>query len=676
MLKNHVVAGVLALFAAAPALTQPAPAAPAATPAAQSVPASSPAAMFGVRESVEQIDISPDGRHVVYLQPGPGRVTIVFVSDLAGNAAPRVVVRSDGNPERIRSCNFVTNERLICQISGMATIAGILTPFSRLVSLDTTGQNVRMLGQRESFYDSRLRQFDGEILDWLVGQDGQVLMTRDYVPEEGRIGTRMVRRVDGRGVDRIDVRTLRSTTVEPPNRAAGWYLSDGRGVVRVMAAPQTRSGTGAQLSNQVDYFYRAAGSHDWHRLGSSGTRAADDMVPLAVDPTLNAAYILRELNGREALYRIKLDGTMATELVYANEHVDVDDVIRASHGSRVIGVTFAEEQRRVVYFDTEYAALARSLGRAIPNLPLIDFGSASTDGNQLLVHASSDSDPGRFYVYDRTGRNLNEILMVRPELENVALASVRAVTYPAADGVSVPAYLTLPPGSNGRNLPTVILPHGGPTARDEGNFDWIAQYLAHQGYAVLQPNYRGSAGYGDQWLQQNGFTGWRTSISDITAGARWLIQQGIADGNRMGIVGWSYGGYAALQAGVAEPRMFKAIVAIAPVTDLQQAKDDMRDYTSARNVADFIGTGPHIREGSPLQNVAAIQAPVLLFHGDRDLNVRVVHSQHMDEALRGAGKRSELVLFPGLEHDLADSGVRVQMLQRMGDFLAAQLGGH
>jgi len=220
----------------------------------------------------------------------------------------------------------------------------------------------------------------------------------------------------------------------------------------------------------------------------------------------------------------------------------------------------------------------------------------------------------------------------------------------------------------------VILPHGGPTARDEWGFEWLPQFLAHQGYAVLQPNYRGSAGYGDQWLQQNGFRGWRTSIGDINAGARWLAAQGIADGHRMAILGWSYGGYAALQSGATEPGLFRAIVAIAPVTDLQQAKDDARDYTNARNVAAFIGSGPHITEGSPLRNVSAITAPVLLFHGDRDLNVNVIHSRRMDSALRGAGKRSELTIFPGLEHDLADSNARTQMLTRIDAFLSANLG--
>jgi dipeptidyl aminopeptidase/acylaminoacyl peptidase len=365
---------------------------------------------------------------------------------------------------------------------------------------------------------------------------------------------------------------------------------------------------------------------------------------------------------------------MATELVYANDRVDVDDVVRSSRGSRVIGVSYVEDQRRIVYFDREYAALARSLARAIPNLPLINFGSASADGNRIIVHAGSDSDPGRYYVFDRPSHALNAILIDRPELEGVTLATVRSVSYPASDGVSIPAYLTLPPGRDGRNLPAVILPHGGPTARDEWGFDWLPQFLAHQGYAVLQPNYRGSAGYGDQWLQQNGFRSWRTSIGDINAGARWIAAQGIADPNRMAILGWSYGGYAALQAAATEPTLFKAVVAIAPVTDLQQAKDDFRGYTNASNVADYIGSGPHIVEGSPLRNASAITAPVLLFHGDRDLNVNVIHSRRMDAALRGAGKRSELTIFPGLEHDLADSNARTQMLTRIGAFLSSELG--
>ena len=644
--------------------------------AASAQQAPDPAELYGVRESVEQIDISPSGNQVVFLAAGTGRSTVVLIADVGSEAPARPIARADGNPDRMRSCRFVTNERLVCRISGMAVVNDLLTPYSRLISLDTDGRNITNLGQSSSYYDARVRQFDGEILDWLTPADGAVLMARDLVPEEGRLGTRLSRTANGLAVQRIDVRTLRMTTVEPAHAAASGYFTDGRGEVRLMEEPVRRGGADGELSTRVDYRYRATGSHDWQRFGSFDSATGEGMVPLAVDPELNAAYVLRKLNGRGALYRVKLDGTLASELVYANEHVDVDDVVRASHGARVNGVTFAEQQRRTVYFDPIYAALATSLSRAIPNLPLIDFGDASADGNRILVHAGSDTDAGRYYVYDRTTRQLNEILMVRPALENVAGATVRSVSYPAADGTPIPAYLTLPPGSSGRNLPAVILPHGGPAARDEWGFDWLAQYFAHLGYAVLQPNYRGSAGYGDQWLQQNGFRSWRTSIGDISAGARWLVAQGTADAHRMAIVGWSYGGYAALQAAATEPSLFKAVVAIAPVTDLQELKDDFQNYTTAGNVVEYVGSGPHIGEGSPQRNAAAIAAPVLLFHGDRDLNVNVNHSRRMDAALRSAGKRSEVTIIHGLEHDLADSQVRIAMLQRIGAFLQTELAAH
>jgi dienelactone hydrolase len=661
--------GAIVLLAASAVSASAQPAAPAQQPAQEAV---DPSHLFGVRESVQQIDISPDGSHVVYLQPGAGPTTIVYLYDLNGGSEPRIVIRSNGSPERLRWCNFVTNDRLICQVVGISDVAGSPVPFSRLISVDSDGRNVQLLGQRPSFYDARLRQFDGSILDWTGGADGTVLMAREIVPEQERVGTRMTRRSDGLAVDRIDARTLRSTRIEAPNERAGAYISDGRGHVRIMATPEMRTNTG-MLGTRTNYLYRTVDSRDWRPFASFDARTGLGMVPLAVDPDLNAAYVLQKLDGRFALYRVKLDGTLAAELVYASEQVDVDDVVRSSRGARVIGVTFADDRRRTVYFDRDYAALARTLGRAMPQLPLIDFGSASADGSRILVHAGSDSDPGRYYIYNRTTRNLGEIMLARPQLENVPLASVRSVSYAAADGTSIPAYLTLPPGREPRGLPAVVLPHGGPSARDEWGFDWLAQYLADQGYAVLQPNYRGSAGYGDQWLQRNGFTGWRTSIGDITAGARWLAAQGIGDPRRMAILGWSYGGYAALQAGVSDPALFRAIVAIAPVTDLQQAKEDFRNFSNARNQSEYIGSGPHLVEGSPLRNVAAITAPVLLFHGERDLNVPVIHSRRMDRALRGAGKRSELTVFPGLEHDLADSSARQQMLERIGNFLRTEL---
>ena len=642
-------------------------------PLASAQPAPDAAALFGARPHIEQIDLSPDGQSVVYLTPGPGESTMVVVQRLGATEA-QVVLRADGDPERLSWCSFVTDDRLVCRILLMERRGDFLIPYVRLLSMRSDGTDPKLLGERESFYDEYRRQFDGTIIDWMPGQNGEVLMSRAYVPEAGRMNTRLVRTTEGLGVDRVDVRTLRSTSVERPNPNAFQYMTDGRGNVRIMGTQPMRGATG-QVSSRLDYYYRSGSGGDWQEFSHYDTLTREGMYPVAVDSAANAAYVIRRLNGRDALYRVKLDGTMATELVHANDQVDVDGVVLSDRNSRVIGVTFADESRRVVYFDDDYANLARALGRAVPNLPLIDFVESSHDGNRLLIHAGSDSDAGRYFVFDRAARNLNEIALVRPQLENVRLANVRPVSYPAEDGTSIPAYLTLPPGSDGRNLPAVVLPHGGPESRDEWGFNWLPQYLANQGYAVLQPNYRGSAGYGEAWLQQNGFRSWRTSIGDINAGARWLASQGIADPHRMAILGWSYGGYAALQSGVTEPELFRAIVAIAPLTDLQEWKDERRWFATGRNLREYVGDGPHIAEGSPARHASRIAAPVLLFHGDRDLNVLVGHSRRMHDALRDAGKQSELIVFEGLEHDLGDGDARRRMLERIGAFLRANTGG-
>jgi acetyl esterase/lipase len=628
------------------------------------------AELFGQRASLQDVDISPDGQSIVYVAPGAGRQTVAYIASLEGGT-PQPILSTDANPQRLSWCSFVTNDRLICRIHALTDFAGTLIGNSRLLAIDTDGTDPQELGQRRSEYDAYVRQFDGAILDWLPGEGGDVLMSQEYIPEAGRIGTRLIRKKEGLAVERIDTRTLKKRTIEPPIEHAADYITDAHGNVRIMMAARSQGATG-QLSPIIRYHYRRPDRDDWEEFSSYNMLTGDGMVPIAVEADLNAAYVLKRLNGRDALYRVKLDGSMATELVYANEKVDVDDVVRAANGQRVIGASFAEERREVLYFDEEYKKLAASLSKAIPNLPLIRFDGASSDGNRVLVFASSDSDPGRYYVYDKAKRTLNEIMLVRPKLENVQLASVKPISYPSSDGVSIPAYL-LPPGKEAKSLPAIVLPHGGPSARDEWGFDWLSQYLASLGYAVIQPNYRGSAGYGEAWLDKNGFQSWRTSIGDVTAAGKWLVIQGIADPDRLAILGWSYGGYAALQSSVVAPDLFKAVVAIAPVTDLELLKTDARHYTNSSIVADYVGNGPHIEAGSPLRNVQAISTPVLMFHGDRDINVDIGHSRAMADALRDAGKPGELVVYEGLEHSLVDSEARTDMLTKIAGFLSANL---
>jgi dipeptidyl aminopeptidase/acylaminoacyl peptidase len=637
-------------------------------PVATTTAADPLALKFGSRENASAMSLSPSGRLVAFISPQPqGNGTVAYIADVtSGKLSP--FLRGGRTGEALRGCSFVTETRLVCHYRLISMMEGHPVPFGRLIAVNADGSGVKQLGESASFYDAALRQFDGEIIDWLPGQNGSVLMAKTFIPEEGKIGSNIARTRSGLGVTRVDTLTLRTTDVEPPRNGASDYLSDGRGNVRLMELQETEQG---RITGRYKYLYRTSGSREWKQLTPFQTR---DLVPLAVDAATDSLYALKPLNGRKALYRIKLTDPVSTELVASDPRVDIDNVVRSANGARIVGYTLVDDKRKTVYFDPDYKGLHDRLLRALPKLPLIDFLGSSADDTKVLMFAGSDSDPGRYYVFDRTSKQLGEVVSVRPDLVGQSLASVQPVSIPVGDGTMMPAYLTLPVGKPGKGLPAVVLPHGGPSSRDEWGFDWLAQYLAARGYAVLQPNYRGSAGFGEAWMMQNGFRSWQVSIGDIAAGARWMASQGIADGNRIGIVGWSYGGYAALQAAATQPRLFKAVAAIAPVTDLARLKQDREFYTDSRVVEQFVGNGPHIRNGSPLQQAAAIKVPVLLAHGNLDLNVGVDQSVRMEAALRQAGTPVQFLRFPTLDHQLEDSTARRQLLAQVGALLDRTIG--
>jgi dipeptidyl aminopeptidase/acylaminoacyl peptidase len=453
--------------------------------------------------------------------------------------------------------------------------------------------------------------------------------------------------------------------VESAKVMARHYLTDGHGRVRIMGIDQ---GTDYD-SGVLRYSFRKKTGDAWHELGSLNAAQRDGFAPEYVDRNLDVVYGMKTVDGRLAAYSIALDGSGTERRLLARTDVDVDGFVTIGRNRRVIGISYTTDRNQVTYLDPKLEAIVGALSKAMPHLPLIRLVDASEDEKKLLIWASSDVDPGRYYVLDRATNAMEEVAVNRLPLEQVALASVKPVSFPAADGTIIPGYLTLPPGSDGKNLPSIVLPHGGPSARDQWGFDWLAQYWAHLGYAVLQPNFRGSSGFGDDWLQKNGIQSWKTAVGDVTDAGRWLVTQGIADPQKLGIFGWSYGGYAALQAGAIAPGLFRAIVAVAPVTDFETLRQDGENWSSYRVTSAFIGTGPHIREGSPAQRAGEIRSPVLLFHGDLDRNVDIGHSRLMAERLKAASKDHELITYAGLDHYLDDSNTRKDMLLRSASFM-------
>ncbi len=638
--------------------------------ASQPLHAQDKAAMaFGAREGIQHVSLSPDGSKVAYIVPDKGQGSRLITVDLATGGQPKAALSASGDPERLSYCEWVSNGRLICQVWMVLRDEGEPVNVSRLIAVNADGSELKLVSTRQAYAAQRFSYFGGNLIDLLPGDDGAVLLGREFVPE-GKIGSLIAKSDDGYGVDRVDTRTLAAKTVVKPTRLATEYVSDGLGTVRLMGVMKTDAGYD---SGTRRYLYRPVGQTTWQPFGEFQVNSEIGFNPYTVDPAENAVYGFEKFEGRQALFKVQLDDGLAKTKVFSRSDVDVDGLITLGRKKRVVGYSFATEKRQAGYFDPELKKLAASLSKALPNAGLVYFVGMSADDQKLIVWAGSDTNPGQYYLFDKTTKKVGPLFASRPELQGYALSPVKPVSIKAADGTMIPGYLTLPVGSTGKGLPAIVMPHGGPSARDEWGFDWLAQYYANQGFAVLQPNYRGSSGYGDGWYQQNGFQSWKSAISDVNDSGRWLVSEGIASPDKLAIVGWSYGGYAALQSAVLDPTLFRAIVAIAPVTDLDRLKEQYRGYMSFRVARDFIGSGPHIVEGSPARNAAKISAPVLLFHGSLDRNVDVDQSQLMADRLRDAGKQPELVIYKKLDHYLEDGAVRAEMLEKSATFLKSKM---
>ena len=467
--------------------------------------ASSVAARFGAMPTVENISLSPDGTKVAIVTPASGG-QVLMVADVAVGGAPTQILRADAKDGQLSTCVWSDNARIICTIFGISNDAGLLLGYTRNVAVSADGSKIVNLTARSSMTALGIMQDGGTVLDWdLPDQPGAVLMTRQFVPERS-IGTHLAKTSEGLGVEAIDTVTLRRRTVEGAKHGAVEYISDGHGVIRILGM-RALEGTG-YYSNKLRYSYRPIGSRDWNALSAvkTGVQTSDGFVPQAVDSARNLVYGFDNKDGYQALYSITLDPALKKEVVLARNDVDIDGLIRIGRDARVVGASYATDRRTNEYFDPELRKLSAALSKALPGQPKVDIIDADEHEGKLLIIASSDTNPGQTYLFDKSTRKLAEVLPLRPALQGATLAAMKPISYKAADGTMIPAYLTLPAGSNGKGLPAIVMPHGGPSSRDEWGFDWLVQFYAARGFAVIQPNYRGSAGLVRPGIRKTAFS--------------------------------------------------------------------------------------------------------------------------------------------------------------------------
>lgn len=308
----------------------------------------------------------------------------------------------------------------------------------------------------------------------------------------------------------------------------------------------------------------------------------------------------------------------------------------------------------------------------------VSLTSWTPDFSKLVLFVSGTSSAGGYYLADTIAKRVDPIGSAYPKVAAADVSTIRVVRYTAADGLEIEGVLTLPKGKPEASLPLVVLPHGGPRAKDDATFDWWAQAIASRGYAVLQPNFRGSTGYGTAF-KEAGYGEWGAKMqTDLSDGVAHLARQGIIDPKRVCVVGASYGGYAALAGVTLQKGVYRCAVSVAGVSDLgKMMTDDTLRYgersTRVRDMKRLFGTetvtDSKLEARSPAAQATKADAPVLLIHGKDDVVVPFAHSQRMASALKSANKPYEFVVLDGEDHWLSTSATRLQMLSAAVTFL-------
>jgi dipeptidyl aminopeptidase/acylaminoacyl peptidase len=453
---------------------------------------------------------------------------------------------------------------------------------------------------------------------------------------------------------------------------AGWDF-DHDGNLR-LAERTNKAGDTEILRVDADDFKQIYSCSVLEGCGVEGFDAANKLVYMT---TNKGALDLSELETMDP-------ATGATTKVESDpeNRVDIAGVVTSDIDHRILFTQYEDDRYRLYFRDKEFEKQYHWLQTKLPGKEL-HFGAHSSDENIWILSASSDTEPGETYVWNRSANTLALQYRIREELPRTSLSERKPYHFKSSDGLDIPAYLTLPKGLAAKNLPLIVFPHGGPWARDSFGYDTFAQFLANRGYAVLQPNFRSSTGYGKKFLNAGNGEWGRKMQDDLTWGIKALVADGTVDSKRVGIFGGSYGGYATL-AGVAfTPDVYAAAVAYVAPSNLITLLDAIPPYWEAGRKQMYTRMAdPTTADGkallvaeSPLSQAKAIVTPLMVVQGKNDPRVNVRESNQIVAAVRDNGKPVEYLVAPDEGHGFARPINNLAMVTAMEEFFAKYLGG-
>ena len=613
---------------------------------------------------MDHVSISPDGTKVAFVQPVDGKQAVVVDSlDPAS-----VVIEMPPSGQKVRALIWADPTHLLVVKSRAGFTPGIESAASEwymMQSLDIQKRKATaLLGQPQDYGpETRLRGPDTLNAITAIPE----VRTVNGHPTVFAPGTVFV---DSRGAQAllsVDLDSGKEQVVEnvlAGDQGRSWILDgDGARIVQTTYDQTTHAWT-LQLKRNGGW----AEAYSVHSLTNT-----PDVLGVSGDGKSLILETTKDDGAQEVRTVSLVDGRLSGP---TNEYNGFATLIHDPATQRVIGGVKYGMEPTYVYFDPKNQAGWDAVTNGFPD-EQVDPVSWSTDRSKVIVRVTGLRHGIVYVLVDLAKHKAVIVGQAYKGITANDLADVNIVKYPAKDGRSIEGYLTLPTGRDPKNLPLVVLPHGGPGARDESGFDWWAQALASRGYAVLQPQYRGSSGFGWE-LESAGFGEFgRKMQTDLSDGVRLLAAQGYIDPKRVCIVGASYGGYAALAGVTIEQGVYRCAVAVAGVSDLHKliggAWADADHSSSVRYWDQLVGakdpTDPVFDQISPLKHAAQANVPILLIHGHDDTVVPMEQSVNMEAALKKANKAVELVTLSSEDHWLSREATRQQMLEATVAFL-------
>ena len=524
----------------------------------QLVSAAPPAKAFGELPVGYDGAISPDGTQIALIVNVEGTYAVV-AEPLDAKGAKRWYL-SLGKNIKPRYVKWVNNHRFVVSVTKSEEYRN--TPFTvrYLFTGDVNAREGRLLVKPKDMF----RQINDTVVDWLEDDPEHILMA--YSDEEWDAYP---------DIKKVNVATGRDTTVKRGLNGIEYWAADHEGTPMI-GTGQTDRGNKRRIIFDKE-------TEDWDSVDDYPGLEAD--TPIYGFLNQGRELVIGDYRGKDTMgvYVYDLKQKRIVRDVFHNENYDASGVVLSKDGKTIIGAKYTADSDKTELLG-KYGTLLDRMRAKFTDYD-VDYVDQTAEGEVVLFNMSSPYDPGGLYMYHRNDEMPERLSKMYNGLTSNDLGDVVAVKYTARDGQKIPAFVTLPPGQKrAKNLPFIILPHGGPYARDAKRFDYFAQFFASRGYGVLQMNFRGSEGYGKSFADV-GRNNWVVMQEDVEDGARWLYEKGYADTSRTCIAGWSYGGYAALMGVSTHPELYKCAIAMAALTDINDARRDLKKYRGGKHAA-------------------------------------------------------------------------------------------